>query len=66
MLALKLSRDLCGLVAFSALIIAPVFANAATDEMVPWFCAALISSAIGFIVFDMEVRKARREMDSGE
>jgi len=66
MLSLRLSRDLCALVALGTLLIAPFAANTMTDELSPVFCATMISSVIGFMVFDSELRKARREMDSGE
>lgn len=61
MTAVRLSRGLCMLVAFTSLIGAPAFANIGTEELVPWFCATMLSSAIGFMLFDHEYKRLRRE-----
>lgn len=45
------------------LICAPAFVNAATDDIAPWFIATLISSAVGFIMFDREYIRLRREQE---
>jgi hypothetical protein len=66
MVLIRLSRGLCGLVAFGTLLGAPAFANIDRADLVPWFCATMISSSVGFMLFDWELRRARREMDSGE
>ena len=61
---LKWSRDFCALIAFTTLIGAPAFANNSIEDMVPLFCATMVSSAVGFIVFDRAFIKARREAES--
>ena len=54
------------LIAFMSLICAPAFVNAVTDETAPWFIATMLSSAVGFILFDRELIRLRREAEHND
>lgn len=54
------------LLAFMSLICAPIFVNVATDETAPWFIATMLSSALGFILFDRELIRLRREAEDND
>lgn len=66
MTGVRFSRGLCMLVALTTLVAAPAFVNVATDETAPWFIATMLSSAIGFILFDRELIRLRREAENND
>lgn len=59
------SRAVCLAVGLFASFAAPVIADEKESEM-PIVLAAMVAAMSGWLMFDHEIRKARRETDSGE